>query len=116
MTSLSRISAADSRYKLYVYINKCYDAARSLFLEIAAKVQSALYGLCSFRFLLWRQKHKDHILGRSLQESTVVVAGTVVIGVQFLTVFKIWMYLLFDITAGKAVIFLTIFTGRIFQV
>ena len=87
MTSLPRISAADSRYKLYVYINKCCDAARSLFLEIAALVQSALYGLCSFRFLLWRQKHKDQILGRSLQESTVVVAGTEVIGAQFLTVF-----------------------------
>jgi len=96
MTSLSPISAADSRYKLYVYINKCYDAARSLFLEIAALVQSALYGLCSFRVLLWRQKHKDQILGRSLQESTVVVAVTGEIGAQFLRVFLrfFWICLL----------------------
>jgi hypothetical protein len=36
MAPPSRISAADSRYKLDVYISKCYDAARSLFVEIAA--------------------------------------------------------------------------------
>jgi hypothetical protein len=35
MAQPSRISAADSRYYMAVYISKYYDAARSLFLEIA---------------------------------------------------------------------------------
>jgi len=50
-------------------------------------------------------------MGRSLQERTVVVAGTEVIGMQFLRVLPRfgWM-LLFDITSGKTVIFLAIFT------
>ena len=34
MASLPRISATDSRYKVDVYINKCYDAARSLFYKL----------------------------------------------------------------------------------
>jgi hypothetical protein len=49
-------------------------------------------------------------LSRSLQESTVVVAGTEVTGAQFFdSVSKIWMDFLFDITTGKTVIFLAIF-------
>jgi len=55
-------------------------------------------------------------LGRSLQESTVVVAGTEVIGAQYLSVSKIWMDLLFHITAGKADFLLSIFTGSFAQI
>ena len=36
MTEPSRISAEYTRYYLEVYIRKCYDAGRSLFVEIAA--------------------------------------------------------------------------------
>jgi len=50
-------------------------------------------------------------LGRSLQESTVVVVGTEVNGgALFDSVSEILMDLLFDITAGERVIFLDIFT------
>jgi len=45
MPPLSRISAVDRMFKLDVHINKCYEGARSLFLEIAALVQSTLYVL-----------------------------------------------------------------------
>ena len=36
MATPSGISASDCRYKLDVYISKCYGAARALFIEIAA--------------------------------------------------------------------------------
>jgi len=36
MAQHSSISDADSRYKLDVYIRKCYGATRSLFVEISA--------------------------------------------------------------------------------
>jgi hypothetical protein len=49
-------------------------------------------------------------LGRSLQESTVVFAFTKVNGEQFLKFFPRFFGLLLDITAGKTVIFLAIFT------
>ena len=87
MTSPPRISSADSRYYQDVYLSKCYDAARSLFLEIAASIQASLYVICSFRFLLWGQKYKVQILGRSLQEIDFVVACTKVNGANFLNMF-----------------------------
>ena len=52
MASFPRISATESHYKLDICINKCYDAARNLFLETATLVQSALYDFCPFGFLL----------------------------------------------------------------
>jgi hypothetical protein len=75
MSPSSGFSAADIRYRLDVYHVKCIGDARSLFVKL------------SHTFLFWRQKRKDQILGGTLQGSTIVVAGTDLIGAHFLTVF-----------------------------
>ena len=87
VASPPRVSAADSRYYQDVNISKCYESARSLFIEIATSIQASLYVLCSFRLLLWRQKHRDQILQSLLQEIAVVVACTKVNGAQLLIMF-----------------------------